>query len=288
MGSSSNSIERQDQNASLQPLTNNTVQRDADRVSGSLGAFEALDKLSDGRCRRTPGTISPDQIVPSLPDESTIRAPTAFPQLKPYYSVVSDATKSSTSPETFYPRVRYIFNDDDPDLLAEAFVKQPGVLHTRTRTPHAFSHTSGEPRAVSASRFQRFDPNRALILELDITSDGQRYTVAQAASLTPDWAVTSAQVQYPQTGTPGDMLNEEDDKALLLHIRGSGLSADPLRNDEAPIVANLTHRSDGIITSSVQGGKPTPSGERYDSLVQSFETRMAFLHNVANSEEVSR
>ena len=286
MDSLNNSAERQLQDGSLRPFADRAGQHEQDQVSHST-ASEALDQPSNARRRRTSGIMSSDQSAPNLLEEPTIRAHPPVPVLKPYYSVISDATKSSTSPETCYPRVRYIFNDDDPDLLTEAFSTQHGATHPEISKPRASAPTPGESRTGAASRAERPSvPDRALLLDLDITPDGQGYTVACATSLTADWAVTSAQVQHLQTGPSGGIPGDEGDQTMALHIQGSGLPTGLLGNAGTPPITNVLPELDKAAASLPRDGKLTHPGGDYDTLVRSFERRMAFLQSVArNSEE---
>lgn len=279
MDSPHNSAERHHQDGNLQPFAHYPAQHKQDETTS-----ETPDQLPDTRRRRTSTITTTGQDVPSLPDDPTIRAPPATPALKPYYSLISDATKSSTSPETFYPRVRYIFNDDDPDLLTEAFSVQHRAAHG---VVHKL-HTPSESRAGTVSRNKHFTvPDRALLLDLDITSDGQGYTVACATSLTEDWAVTSAKVQHLQTGTSGDVLGEEGDQTMVLSIQGSGLPTDQPDKAGALTATKVPLGLDETAAPLLRNEKGTSPVGDYDTLVQSFERRMAFLHSCVarNSEE---
>lgn len=287
MDSSDNSAERHLQDGNLQPFAHHPAQHEQDEPPDLAATSEAPDQLPDARRRRTSAitttTTKTGQDVPSLPDDPTIRAPSATPALKPYYSLISDATRSSTSPETFYPRVRYVFSDDDPDLLTEAFTAQYGAAHVVVTKPH----TPSESRAGTVSQAQCFTvADRAILLDLDVTPDGQGYAVSCATSLTEDWAVTSAKVQHLQPGSTGDVPGEEGDQTMVLNIEGSGLPTD--RPDKAGALATTKARVglDGMATSLLRDENGTSSAGDYGTLVQSFERRMAFLHNVAcNSEE---
>lgn len=285
MDSLNSSTERQLQDGNFRPFADRAAQHEQDQFSHS-SASEDLDQPSDARRRRTSRIMPSDQSVPNLPDEPTIRAQLPVPVLKPYYSVISDATKSSTSPETCYPRVRYIFNDDDPDLLTEAFSTQRGMIHPEINRPRASAPTPGESQTGAASRTQRLTvPDRALLLNLDITSDGQGYSVACATSLTADWAVTSAKVQHLQTGPSGAIPTDEGDQTMVLHIQGSGLPAGLLGNAGAPTITNALPGLDKAATSLPREGKNTPRGEDYNTLVRSFERRLVFLQSVARNLE---
>jgi hypothetical protein len=283
MDSFNDSAERQLQDSNLRPYADRAAQREQDQASYSA-ASESLDQPSNARLRRTSGVMSSDQTVPNLPDEPTIRAQPPIPVLKPYYSVISDVTKSSTSPATYYPRVRYIFNDDDPDLLTEAFSTQREATQLGINNPSASATSTSESQTRAASRAQRLHvPDRALLLNLDTAPDGQGYIVACANSLSADWAVIGAQVQHLRAGSSGAL---PGDQTMILHIQGSGLLTGPLGNAGIPRTTNMLPALDGTAASLSRDEKNAIFVGEYDTLVRSFEKRLALLRNAAqNSDE---
>lgn len=213
------------------------------------------------------GVISSDQSIPVLRDGSISREQSFEHVLKPFYSIISDTTVCSSSAETYYPLVRYLFTDDDPNLLTDTF----GSQHSQN-----WSETS---RDANKQRV----PSRPILVDLELSPDALKYRIACATSLSTDWAVTDAQLQSLRTSPSNDSPDSDGDHLMMLRIEGFGQPAsDSANTDEA-----------AMLSPSLQKGEQFLSRDermpRYDiecsDLVSSFERRMAVLQRVAHSSD---
>ncbi len=234
------------------------------------------DHLSHTR-RQPAGAHTHDRDVPSLSDESTIRPQPPPPTLKPFYSVISDITNSLSSPDTHYPRVRYIFNDDDPDMLSEALV------------PQKRRYASGGPTLDTPQLNERLVvPDLAILLDLIPTPDGREYTIESATSLSSGWAVSKARLRQLESTSPAEDAKDENYQTMILDIEGLGIAV-VKRSLTSPQMARKT-------TSAVgDGGVPSLPDERlssgeqdYAELVRVFDSRMALLKHAAKNLEDRR
>ncbi|KAI8278000.1 hypothetical protein K4K59_009319, partial [Colletotrichum sp. SAR11_240] len=115
----------------------------------------------------------PQQQQQPAEDHPPSDAHPATPKLDPagFFTLVSNASTNTTH----HPTVRYIFADDDPDVLTSALAAQ-----------HAANQASSSSSSAAAA-----PSNRAILLDVVPGEDG-RWTVASAASLSADFAVTQA------------------------------------------------------------------------------------------------
>lgn len=264
-------IEHQMLDNRIRPFANHTGRRGQDRSPQPTTTEALAQPPTMPHQRRTSGMMHSNQAVPNLPDESTIRALPPLPFIKPYYTIVSDATNSSTTPETCYPRTRYIFNDDNPDLLTDAFLSQPC----------AEARESNETRRGVDSQTQLPGPDRALLVDLCLAPDGKAYAVQSATSLATDWAVTGAQLQHLQNGPSGGASEEDSDPTMVLYIQGLGLPTSRRVNTKACPISNPLPDLGEVSTSLPRDRNGTPIEGDYHTLVHSFESRMAFLHSIS-------
>ncbi|KAI0550482.1 hypothetical protein F4679DRAFT_203693 [Xylaria curta] len=216
---------------------------------------------------------------PSTADRSLdVERPRTPPPFAPVFTLVNNASTRTTH----HPHVRYIFNDDDPDILTQALAE----------CEHANADQSD------------FDPapaNRAMILDLAPNDDGG-YNIAWASSLSPSWAVLDAQLSqisppssdagHSSGGGPGDTdnKNKRPDR-LMLRIEGVETSA-PGSSSELKISDEASRQRPGSASGSGSGQRererPGGEGDDYASTLDDFEKRMTTLRKVVNASEDRR
>ena len=230
-------------------------------------ACSLTNQPPDSYRRSSIGPASSDQSLPTVPDESSFRASPSLPVLIPFYTIVSDATEPCSSAEIYYPRVRYIFADDDPDVLTDAFEAQQRQLQSKTsKTCHV------ETKSLS----------RPILLDLELSPNGQGYAVACATSLATDWAVKRAQLQHMHTSSSGESPESEDSQKMILQVEGLGLSTN-LSTAMGPALASELGREGSSLR---QNAEMPQLGRQYSDLICSFEVRTALLHSVAQSFKI--
>lgn len=224
--------------------------------------------------RHPPANDTEPTATPSLPEESTIRPSAPGPTLTPFYTVISDVTPSSPSANTYYPRVRYVFSDDDPDIISGALSSYPEPAAQKPETPIA--HPGSAPSAGSRS-----SNNRSILLDLAPAADGRGYDVAWASSLAADWAVVGTRLHPLDSASNSGIINDEGGRSIVLDIEGLSIPAATTSSEDMP------ERQRAFVAQD--GRKVASRGNDYDDLVRSFEMRMALLKSaVQNSEERRR
>ncbi|KAI3340019.1 hypothetical protein F4824DRAFT_432528 [Ustulina deusta] len=207
------------------------------------------------------------------PDAQRPRTP---PPFAPVFTLVNNASTRTTH----HPHVRYIFSDDDPDILTQALAD----------CEHADVDESGSSPAPA---------NRAMILDLAPDSDGH-YSVSWASSLSPSWAVLNAQLSQispPSSdaghgsgaGDTGADNNSRSDR-LMLRIEGIEMSG-PGSPSELRLSDETSHQRSGSASGSGSRHREREhSGEAgdYSSMLDDFEKRMTNLRNVVNASEDRR
>ncbi|KAI1737717.1 hypothetical protein F4680DRAFT_204343 [Xylaria scruposa] len=206
-----------------------------------------------------------------------VERPRTPPPFAPVFTLVNNASTRTTH----HPHVRYIFNDDDPDILTQALAE----------CEHANADHSD------------FDPapaNRAMILDLAPNDDGG-YNIAWASSLSPSWAVVDAQLSQispPSSdagnssgGGPGDTENKNNrPDRLMLRIEGVETSA-PGSSSELRISDDASRQRPGSASGSGSGQRERErpgEGDDYANTLDDFEKRMATLRKVVNASEDRR
>ncbi|KAI0422692.1 hypothetical protein F5X98DRAFT_101553 [Xylaria grammica] len=218
----------------------------------------------------------PDDNRPSTADHPPdTQRPRTPPPFAPVFTLVNNASTRTTH----HPHVRYIFSDDDPDILTQALAE----------CEHTYADEPGSESAPA---------NRAILLDLASNDDG-RYSVSWASSLSPSWAVLNAQLSQisPPSSDAGhgsgagdtgtDNSNRPD--RLMLRIEGVETSA-PSSSSELRI-SNETHQRSGSTSGSGSGQRDRGSAgeiEDYASMLDEFDKRMATLRNVVNTSEDRR
>ncbi|KAK4187813.1 hypothetical protein QBC35DRAFT_384131 [Podospora australis] len=190
--------------------------------------------------------------------------PTPQSGFAPLFTFLTSTSQDGIQQTIHYPTVRYVFADDDPEIL------------TAELAQHHHSYDE-EDEDVDWERSPR---DRALIIDMERTSDGAGLEVAWASSLSPDWAVTSARVSTLQSGNGGTS------GGLMLRIDGVSLeetSAAPSPVDKVPNPeADL--QSSGPSTARQQDDQQSQSTEvEYGTLLLEFERRMEILRRVAEA-----
>ncbi|KAI1264870.1 hypothetical protein F5Y18DRAFT_69515 [Xylariaceae sp. FL1019] len=191
------------------------------------------------------------------------------PPFAPIFTLV-DNTSTRT---THHPHVRYIFSDDDPDILSNALAECD------------FHNTGGNES----------DPaNRAMILDLQPDDQGG-YGVAWSSSLSPSWAVLDAQLSHisPPSSEAGSSGNGEGNTAkkpdrLMLRIEGIE-TTNPGSSSELRISGEGTRHGSGSGSASRSGSAHQEHDqEEYAGMLDEFGRRMATLRKVVNASEDRR
>ncbi|KAI0011967.1 hypothetical protein F4779DRAFT_145684 [Xylariaceae sp. FL0662B] len=216
----------------------------------------------------------------------TINPSPSLPAFAPIFALVNNTSTRTTH----HPHVRYIFSDDDPDVLTRELAElDPGV------------DASASDPALN---------NRAMILDL-AADDGANiggggggvctYDVAWAASLSPSWAVLGAHLSpiSPPSSSDGGNGEGRGGRPDRLMLRIEGVEAGGPGGSEGELLL----RASGEASTSKQG---TPSGSRsgsgsgnghgqkaaeaedYAGLVDEFERRMGTLRKVVEAGEERR
>ncbi|KAI1360765.1 hypothetical protein F5Y08DRAFT_39217 [Xylaria arbuscula] len=200
------------------------------------------------------------------------------PQFAPIFTLVNNASTRTTH----HPHVRYIFSDDDPEVLTQALAE----------CEHAYTEESGSGPVPT---------NRAMILDLAPNDDGI-YNVSWASSISPSWAVLNAQLSQisPPSSDAGhssgngtgdasaDNSNRPD--RLMLRIEGIEMSA-PGSPSDLRISSETSRQRPGSAGGSGSGYRErerTGETDDYSGMLEDFEKRMATLRSVVNASEDRR
>lgn len=191
------------------------------------------------------------------------------PPFAPIFTLVNNTSTHTTH----HPHVRYIFSDDDPDVLTQALADLDPELDQSAADP-ILPH------------------NRAMILDLAPDPTGG-YSVAWASSLSPSWAVLDAQLsQIPQSDEESNNGNEGGEgngRADRLMLRIEGVDSNAL-GSEGGISGAGSRQGSG---SGSGGGSSQHDRERgethdYTNLVDKFEKRMTTLRKIVDAGEERR
>ncbi|KAF4878966.1 hypothetical protein CGCSCA1_v001733 [Colletotrichum siamense] len=174
----------------------------------------------------------------------------ATPKLDPagFFTLVSNASTNTTH----HPTVRYIFADDDPDVLTSALAAQ---------------HAANQALSASSAAAAGAPPNnRAILLDVVPGEDG-RWTVASAASLSADFAVTQASIERQE--------GEKEGGGMVLKIDGV--------EGEGSGGAGGADKAESLPSSNSAVAKS--GGEEYGPLLEDFERKMTVLRRVVKAGE---
>ncbi|KAI1748372.1 hypothetical protein F4782DRAFT_360658 [Xylaria castorea] len=204
------------------------------------------------------------------------------PRTPPLFAPVFTLVNNASTRTTHHPHVRYIFNDDDPDILTQALAE---CEHTNT------DQSDSDPVLT----------NRAMILDLAPNDDGG-YSVAWASSLSPSWAVLDAQLSqisppssdagHSSGSGAGDTGNDKNNRPdrLMLRIEGVETSA-PSSSSELRISDEASRQRPGSGSGSGSGQREREragEGDDYANTLDEFEKRMATLRKVVSASEDRR
>ncbi|KAI1384032.1 uncharacterized protein F4822DRAFT_58948 [Hypoxylon trugodes] len=193
------------------------------------------------------------------------------PPFAPIFTLVHDASTRTIH----HPHVRYIFSDDDPDVLTQALAE----LNSGT----------DENNSDSAYTF-----NRAMILDLAPNNNGG-YSVAWASSLSPSWAVLDTQLSQitpPSSDGESNNGNEGGDnggRADRLMLEINGIESNAL-GSEGEFSGESSRRGTSIASGGGSGQSDRVRGENedYANIVDKFEKCMVTLRRIVDAGEERR
>ncbi|KAI0839072.1 hypothetical protein F5Y06DRAFT_27059 [Hypoxylon sp. FL0890] len=192
------------------------------------------------------------------------------PPFAPIFTLVNNTSTRTTH----HPHVRYIFSDDDPDILTQALAELDLSIDESTSDP-------------------ALRRNRAMILDLAPDSRGG-YSVTWASSLSPSWAVLDAQLSHispPSSDGESNNGNEGGDtgRADRLMLRIDGVESSAL-GSEAETSGEPSRQGSGIASSGGSGQHNRDRGEieDYTNIVDKFERRMTTLRKLVDAGEERR
>ncbi|KAI1433883.1 hypothetical protein GGR50DRAFT_454696 [Xylaria sp. CBS 124048] len=224
-------------------------------------------------------------------------APVAF---APIFTLVENASTRTMN----HPHVRYIFSDDDPESLTQSLID----YQLNRDTSESGSGSGSGPGSGPAPA------KRAMILDLARDENGG-YSVSWASSLSPSWAVLSAQISQisppssdaghgSNSGSGGNGAgvtgsNNENSRPDRLMLRIEGIETGPLsssaelrRSDETsrqrPVSSASGRERPGTTTTIATTTTTTAEGDDYAGMLDEFEKRMATLRKVVNASEDRR
>ncbi|KAJ1327814.1 hypothetical protein MN608_07145 [Microdochium nivale] len=235
-------------------------------------------------------TAAPEQFPnpqepgsPNIPARSTEIQPTepraSFPPFEPIFTLITNTSNTTTH----HPHVRYIFSDDDPDVLTQALAE------------------------CEASAAAEGNNSRSMMLDLR-PDDGGGYSVSGVTSLSLSWAVLNAEISRispPSSeggngndGQSGSTTGEESTKRperLMLRVDGIESSAmgsemDLALSDEQSRQGSGSRS--GIISGVTSSRADVPPGhdnaEDYGVLIEDFQKRLTMLRRVVDAGEERR
>lgn len=186
--------------------------------------------------------------------------PTSHSGFAPLFTFLTSTRQDGDQQTIHYPTVRYIFADDDPEILTAELAQH-----------HRSYDGEGEE-----GDWENSSSDRAVIIDMERTLDGTGLEVAWASSLSPDWAVTSAQVSAMQSG------NGETNGGLMLRIDGVSLEQSSV--PPSPVDQAFNPESSEATTARQQHDQQAqPTGMEYEDLLVQFERRMEILRRVAEA-----
>ncbi|CAJ2500180.1 Uu.00g030330.m01.CDS01 [Anthostomella pinea] len=213
------------------------------------------------------------------------------PPFAPIFALVNNTSTRTTH----HPHVRYIFSDDDPDVLTQALAEHSDA--------HNIDASGSDPT------------NHAMILDLAPTNDAEggntKYSVAWSSSLSPSWAVLDtqlSQISPPSSdgenssnnggggdGDDGDgsnnrNINNSRPDRLMLRIEGveSGALGSSSTLTELRVSSEANTNTSASGSGSRSGQRDRADSEDYSGIVGEFERRMATLRKVVNASEDRR
>ncbi|KAH9892058.1 hypothetical protein F4778DRAFT_321722 [Xylariomycetidae sp. FL2044] len=195
---------------------------------------------------------------------------------RPPFAPIFTLVNNTSTRTTHHPHVRYIFSDDDPDLLTQALAEHDTGI----------DDSSSDPALA----------NRAMILDLEPNREGG-YSVAWASSLSPSWAVLHTQlseISPPSSDEDTGNSNEGGEgsgRPNRLMLRIEGIESGAIGSDSDLRISGEASKqgtASGSGSGSGQKDKERAGSEDYTSLVEEFERRLATLRKIVVAGEERR
>ena len=207
----------------------------------------------------------PTGLPPDEPVHSSVPPLVQQSSFGPIFALLTSSTHPAHRQTTHHPTIRYIFADDDAEVLTAALAQH---------------HSRGGEELQSEDADVDGPPERAIVLDMVPTADGNSFEVAWASSLSPDWAVVSAQVTRME-GVDGAPAAGHGDRpgALLLKIDGVSVGSP---SASVPLGKTTTPEAD-LQSSGASAQRllqPQQAREGYSGLLSDFEKRMTVLRRV--------
>ncbi|KFZ14732.1 hypothetical protein V502_05927 [Pseudogymnoascus sp. VKM F-4520 (FW-2644)] len=178
----------------------------------------------------TTNTTRPSSIVsprlpyatlqPSQAQEAQEATNMARPPFAPFFTLVDDATSSSTH----HPiNVRYIFSDDDDQDLTDDYLA--AISGDPSQSSSNITHSESSSLTSSSRHQQRAPPrdprdpqHRTILVDLDATGTA----VTSAQSLSSSWQILSASVTKAPTWESGPTAEDDAGSArFMLRLEGT-------------------------------------------------------------------
>ncbi|KAI0383539.1 hypothetical protein F5Y04DRAFT_27473 [Hypomontagnella monticulosa] len=192
------------------------------------------------------------------------------PPFAPLFTLVNNTSTRTTH----HPHVRYVFSDDDPDILTQALAELDPDINESTSDP-------------------AFSPRRAMILDLAPDSTGG-YSIAWASSLSPSWAILDAQlsqISSPSSDGGSNNGNEGGDggnRVDRLMLRIDGVETGGL-GSEGELSGEASRQGSGTASGGGSGHHDRDrEAEDYTNIVDKFERRMTTLRKIVDAGEERR
>ncbi|KAK4229242.1 hypothetical protein QBC38DRAFT_453470 [Podospora fimiseda] len=245
--------------AGLYPSSIPPSPRPSITVRGSRSSLRREIDLHDPALDPRPASVAAAHPSSSPSPPIAVQTHTEPPTFSPLFALLTSTSHSTNQQTIHHPTVRYIFEDDDPEELTAELARH---------------HRNQGPEGEDSGEFV----DRAVILDMDRTADGTGFKVAWASSLSPDWAVTSANVSTMEGGVDGT------GAAFVLKIEGVSLDSSSFGAGGAP-TGEGGHSGDSSATSAErqQPRRPESNREEYGDLLQEFDKRMAVLRRVTEA-----
>jgi hypothetical protein len=207
-------------------------------------------------------------MQPSQPQKPQEASTIARPIFSPFFTLIDDATSSSTHHPV---NVRYVFSDDDQDLTdayLAAMSAAPSSQSSSDITTHSESSsiTSSREQTSKQQRSSGRDPrepeHRTLLVDLDETGT----SIKAAHSLSSSWQILSASLTKAPTWESSPTAEEDAVPArFMLRIEGTQ-GKDEKKREKAAGKSN-------------EGVRP----EDFQALMEDFDRKMRVLRTVVDA-----
>ncbi|KAL6863111.1 hypothetical protein ACO1O0_003355 [Amphichorda felina] len=195
-----------------------------------------------------PSTTSPE---PHHDGRTSAEPQASHPPFEPLFALLTNTSTNTT----IHPRVHYLFSDDDPAILTSA--------------------AAAAAAAASSPSTSGGNPDRALIVDLAPRPGGPGWDVAWASSLTPEFAVTGAQLQQQHEAQQG---------------QEQGQQPSPQQQHTQQQQGEGMLRLEGVEREPVDVKKPSADAagsgtEDVEALMEEFKRRMGVMKRVVGEGE---